>query len=137
MRLHRMASTWPTPGKANFPGRISKRMVSRERRRWDRFHRTATDSTTWPATFGSGPLTGIRSTGGFTILLRELQSEGRRTRQKLRSEPASDQDPAQSHERRIAFVRAKLLPALSTGGAHGPAHRYVNVSSGLSLHRAH
>jgi hypothetical protein len=31
-------------------------------------------------------------------------------------------------------MRVKLLPALSTGSAHGPAHRYVNVSSGISLY---
>ena len=46
------------------------------------------------------------------------------------------QDPAQSHERRLAFVRAELLPALSSGSAHAPAHRYFDVSSGLSLHRS-
>src|SRR5215510_90821 len=74
--------------------------------------------------------------GGSTVLLRELQPEGRRTRQKLRFEPASDQDPAQSHERRIASLRAELLPALSTGGSHGPAHRYFDVPSWFSLHRS-
>src|SRR5215510_4226698 len=74
--------------------------------------------------------------GGSTVLLRELQPAGRRTRQKLRSEPASDQDPAQSHERRIAFVRAKLLQTLSPGGAHGAAHRYLNMSPRFSLHRS-
>jgi len=33
-------------------------------------------------------------------------------------------------------VRAELLPALSTGSAYAPAHRYFDVSSGISLHRS-
>jgi formylglycine-generating enzyme required for sulfatase activity len=62
MRLHLMASTWRTRGKVNSPGRTLKKTGSKELRRWDRFHRTVTGSTTWQATFGSGPLTGTRST---------------------------------------------------------------------------
>ena len=33
-------------------------------------------------------------------------------------------------------MRAELLPALSSGSAHAPAHRYFDVPSGLSLHRS-
>ena len=64
-------------------------------------------------------------------LLRRHQSQRRRTRTKLRSEYARHQDSAQSDERRLVFVRAELLPALPPRGAHGSAHRYFDVSSGV------
>ena len=64
-------------------------------------------------------------------LLRRYQSQRRRTRTKLRSEYARHQDSAQSDERRLVSLRAELLPALSPRGAHGAAHRYLDVSSGV------
>src|SRR5262249_55220809 len=76
-----------------------------------------------------------RAQGDTAVLLRELQPQRRRPRQKLRFPHAEYQDPAESDERRIAPVRAELLPALSTGGAHGAAHRYFHLSSWFSLHR--
>ncbi len=39
-------------------------------------------------------------------------------------------------EGRFASLRAKLLPALSPGRAHGPADRFSDLPSGIPLHRS-
>ena len=62
-RVHaRAAGTWPTPGRASSRGRTCSRTATNGRRRSARSRRTATACTTWPATSGSGPPTGTRST---------------------------------------------------------------------------
>ena len=79
---------------------------------------------------------GIRSTEKFRnraapTSIREAENKTRVTIQHARH-----QNPAQSNERRVAPLRAELLPALPAGGAHGPAHRYLDVPSRISLHRS-
>jgi hypothetical protein len=70
------------------------------------------------------------------FLLRQYQSPRRRAREKLRSEYTGRQDSAQGDERRIVSLRPELLPALSSGGAHGAADRYLDVPSRVSVHCA-
>ena len=53
----------------------------------------------------------------------------------LRSLPAADQDPAQGDQRRLAPVRAELLPALPPGRAPRPAGRHVHQPRRLPLRR--
>ena len=61
--------------------------------------------------------------------------EGRPRGRQLRSEPARDQDPTQGDQRRVASLRAELLPPLSPGGAPCGTGRYVNEPCRLSLCR--
>src|SRR6516162_9613387 len=49
--------------------------------------------------------------------------------------PTRDQDPAQGAQRRLASLRAQLLPALSPGGAPCGACRYVDKPCRFPLHR--
>ena len=79
---------------------------------------------------------GSQPRNGFELLLRHPKSARRRPRGQLRSADPGFEDSAQSNEGWIASVRAELLPALSSGRAHGAADRYLDVSSGLSLCRA-
>ena len=51
----------------------------------------------------------------------------------LRSLPARNQDTAQGHQRRLASLRAKLLPPLSPGSPPRGAGGYINQSSGIPL----
>ena len=44
-------------------------------------------------------------------------------------------DPAQSHQGRLASVRAELLPPLPAGRAHGAADRHVDLTSRVSPDR--
>src|SRR4029079_10545170 len=46
------------------------------------------------------------------------------------------QDSTKGHQRRLAFVRAELLPALPAGSAPCGASRYFHQSSWLSMHPA-
>ena len=57
-------------------------------------------------------------------------------RGQLRSLPAADQDPAQGDQRRLASLRAELLPALSPGRAPRRADRHLDLPSRLPLHQA-
>jgi formylglycine-generating enzyme required for sulfatase activity len=60
----------------------------------------------------------------------------RRAGGELRSSHTRYPHSAPGHERRLVSVRPELLPALSLGGAHGPAGGYVHVSPRLQVHRA-
>ena len=53
----------------------------------------------------------------------------------LRSVPAQDQDPAQGDQRRLASLRAELLPPLSAGGAPRRAGRHLDLPSRVPLHQ--
>src|SRR5262249_30719727 len=53
---------------------------------------------------------------------------------KLRSLPTHDQDSAQGGERRLAPLRAQLLPPLSPGRPSCAAGRYVDEPCRLSMH---
>ena len=53
----RTASRWQTPGKASSPGRTASSTATRARRPSGASRRTATGSSTWPATSGSGRAT--------------------------------------------------------------------------------
>ncbi len=61
------ASPCATPGRATFLTKISSPMGTSGRRPWGRSPRTATASTTWPATCGSGRWTGISRTRSWSI----------------------------------------------------------------------
>ena len=98
---------------------------------------TATGSTTWPATSGSGRRTGTRSTRKIEQrLLHDRQPARRRSRAELRPAHAGREHPAQGDEGRLVPLRAELLPALSARGAHGAADRHLDVPPRLPLHRA-
>src|SRR4030095_8766404 len=77
-----------------------------------------------------------RAQGDTAVVLRELQSQRWRPGQELRSQHARHPHSPESHERRVASVRAELLPALPSSGAHAPAHRSLDLPSRLSLHRS-
>ena len=54
----------------------------------------------------------------------------------LRSAPARHQDSAQGDQRRLAPVRAELLPPLPPGSASCRGNRYVDESYRFSMHQA-
>ena len=60
---------------------------------------------------------------------------GARGRQ-LRSPNNQREDSTEGHQRRLAFVRAELLPTLPAGSAPCGAGRYLYESSRLSMHPA-
>jgi sulfatase modifying factor 1 len=55
---------------------------------------------------------------------------------KLRSLPAGSQDSPQSHQRRLAFVRAELLPPLPAGGSPCGRRGYVHDPFGIPMCRS-
>jgi formylglycine-generating enzyme required for sulfatase activity len=61
---------------------------------------------------------------------RASNPRGGGTGQKAMIQHARHQNPAQSNERRRICARRTIAGA-TAGGAHAPAHRYFNVSSGL------
>ena len=69
-------------------------------------------------------------------LLHSGKSARRARGGELRSLPAADQNSAQGFERRLASVRAELLPALSPGRASCGAGRYVDQSRRISMRQA-
>ena len=80
-RVHgRTASGWPTPTRAISPIVTPARTASSASRPWRSFRPTATASTTWPATSGSGPATGIGRT-----TTQQLAASGRRRPQPARA----------------------------------------------------
>ena len=82
-RAHaRRQAAWRTPGRASSRGRTCSRTASSGPRRSARSRRTATASTTWPATSGNGPPTGTRSTRKIEQpVLHDRQPARRRARQ--------------------------------------------------------
>jgi arylsulfatase A-like enzyme len=66
-------------------------------------------------------------------VLRATQSTWWSRAGELRSVPARHHHPAQSIEGRFAFVRAQLLPPLSSGGAPCGTHRHIDEPCGVSL----
>ena len=61
----------------------------------------------------------------------------RRTRgRQLRPRAAADQDSPQGDQRRLASLRAELLPSLPAGGAPCGAGRHVHEPSWVSMHQA-
>ena len=66
-------------------------------------------------------------------LLHSGKSARRPRGRQLRSRPAQHQNPAKSHQGRLASVRAELLPPLPAGGAARRGRRYLDQSSGISL----
>jgi formylglycine-generating enzyme len=59
----------------------------------------------------------------------------RQRRRELRPSPAARQDSAQGDQGRIAFVRAELLPPLSTSCSSRGGHRHVDQSPRIPLRR--
>ena len=68
-------------------------------------------------------------------VLRSGKSARRRRGGQLRPLPAADQDPPQSHQRRLASVRAELLPPLPPGRAPCGSGGYVDEPSRVSVCR--
>ena len=132
------ASTWPTPGRARFP---------LENLRTDGWARTSPVRAFPPNGYGVHDMIGnvwewttdwysARHEGRCRQgLLRAGESARRRDGSELRSAPARHPHPAQGAERRLASLRAQLLPALSSGGAPCRAGRYLDQSCRLSVHR--
>ena len=68
-------------------------------------------------------------------VLRSGKSARRRRGGQLRPLPAADQDPPQGHQRRLASVRAELLPPLPPGRAPRGSGGYVDEPSRVSVCR--
>ena len=97
---------------------------------------TATASTTWPATSGSGPrdfFTPRHPDEVAEPVLRAAQPARRRAR---RSSSAGETHPAPRHQGRLAPVRAELLPALPPGRPAGRDGRHLDEPPRLPLRRA-
>ncbi len=69
-------------------------------------------------------------------LLRQRQPYHRRPGAELRPADARRPHPAQGDQGRFVPVRAQLLSALPTGGAHAPPGRYRYVPHRVPLHRS-
>ena len=80
MNLLPQANTWRTVGRESSPGKISRPTDSKALRQWAVFHRTATASTTWRATFGSGRQIGIRSMARSRIPAAAISIRGVRSK---------------------------------------------------------
>ena len=89
---------------------------------------TATASTTWPATSGSGRRLVPTGRSGGRAPCCAPHPERRRARRRERSAPG--------HQGRLAPLRAELLPALPAGGAPGGDGRHVDQPPRLPLPRA-
>ena len=118
--------------------RTCSRTATSGPRRSARSRRTATGSTTWPATSGSGRPTGTRSTARSRSACCTLDNpRGGDARGELSTRATPEiTHPAQGHEGRLVPVRAELLPSLPAGGAHGAADRHLDLPPRLPLHRA-
>ena len=68
-------------------------------------------------------------------LLHAAQSPRTARDRELRSAPARDSHPPQGDQRRLAPLRAKLLPQIPARGALPGADRHLHVSPRLPLHR--
>ena len=66
-------------------------------------------------------------------VLHSGKSARRARGRQLRSAPAEDQNSPQGHQRRLASVRAELLPPLSPGRAPCGAGRYVDKPCRISM----
>src|SRR5215218_11033391 len=69
-------------------------------------------------------------------VLRQRQPYHQRPGAELRPADARRPHSAQGDQGRFISVRAELLPALPTGGAHAPPGRYRYVPHRVSLHRS-
>ena len=69
-------------------------------------------------------------------VLHAAQSPRAARDRELRSAPAGDPHPPQGDQRRLAPLRAELLPQIPARGALPGADRHVHVSPRLPLHRA-
>ena len=127
---------WRTRGRASSRGRTSGR----------RLEGTSPVGTFPPNGYGLYDMTGniwewttdwyrLDPTAASARLLHAAQSRVRAP-SRATTAPAGDQDPAQGDQRRLASLRAELLPALPPCGAPGRADRHVDVAHRLPLHRA-
>ena len=84
-----------------------------------------------------GRLVFAKASGGCREGLLHSAKSARRPRgRQLRSSNEQCENSTQGHQRRLAFVRAELLPTLPAGSASCGAGRYVHQSSWLSMHQA-
>ena len=126
-----MANTW----QGEFPCSNTLRTASSRPRRSAHSRPTATGSTTWPATSGSGPPTGTGAPGGVDepcCTADNPRGGGR----EASCEPPAGRHSAQGDQGRLASVRAQLLPALPPRRPHGPADRHLDLASRLPADRA-
>src|SRR4051812_2289191 len=90
---------------------------------------------------GNGPTTGTRNIAEVRRRRRSTPVahrtpepfHTRRRRGQYRSPKVGPADSTQGHEGRVASMRTELLPAVSSGGAHGAGYRHVDVAPGFSL----
>ena len=97
--------------------------------------RTATDSTTWPGTSGSGPATGTsnvlpirRSTPAVSH-----QPQGHLTRAELQPGPARRAHPPKGDQGWVASVCPQLLPALPARSPPAADDRHLHVASRIPV----
>ena len=117
----RAAGSWPTPGtgrtsrgaapsESGWTAHLAGRLASRP---------TASGSSTWPATCGSGPTTGGPAATPTTRAARAARPRTRAAGDaggELRPRAAAVPGRPQGHQGRVAPVRRHLLPALPSGG---------------------
>ena len=108
----RAARPWPTPGRAVPLGEPAARTVTSGRRRSARSPPTATASTTWPATSGSGPPTGTSTHSEIQHACCTLDNpRGGEAREELRPARRRGAHPRQGHEGR---ARTSARPTTAT-----------------------
>ena len=117
-----MANTW----QGEFPGRTSASTATKAPLRSSASRRTASASTTWPATSGNGPPTTSPRHPGAAV-----RPAARRRHQRSKRTSGS----REGDQGRLPPVRTELLPALPPGGTPGRVRRHVDVPHRLPLRR--
>ena len=98
---------------------------------------TASGSTTWPATSGSGPATSTppspRAAHACCVPRNPRVTSAEDS---LRAGPARRAHTASRHQGRLSPVRPQLLPALPAGRPSGRGGRHLHRAPRIPLHRA-
>ena len=138
MNSHRTTVTWPIPGRVNSLARTPMPTVLNAPRRSPHSRRTV-----WPPRHDrqrlgmDGRLVFAKASGGCGESMLHSEEPARRARgRQLRPPNDQRQDSTEGHQRRLAFVRAELLPTLPAGCAPCGAGGHIHEPSRLSMYQA-